>query len=101
MYYTIVFLLCLYITEKTGSLFFKETNKLDKAQLFEMRNRKNVNIYSLEGIDGYFYGILLPNTTYLTHFSLRLYEGGIWLSSQEVFKNQPKMFQVFRKCPFP
>lgn len=77
--------------------FFKETNKLDKAQLFEMRNRKNVNIYSLEGIDGYFYGILLPNTTYLTHFSLRLYEGGIWLSSQEVFKNQPKMFQVFQE----
>lgn len=77
--------------------FFKETNKLDKAQLFEMRKRKNVNIYSLEGIDGYFYGILLPNTTYLTHFSLRLYEGGIWLSSQEVFKNQPKMFQVFQE----
>lgn len=76
--------------------FFKETNKLDKAQLFEMRNRKNVNIYSLEGIDGYFYGILLPNTTYLTHFSLRLYEGGIWLSSQEVLRTSQRCFKYFR-----
>lgn len=77
--------------------FFKETKKEDKAQLFEMRNRKDVNIYTLEGIDGYFYGILLPDTSYLTHFSLCLYEEGIWLSSQKVFKKQPKMFQVFQE----
>ena len=76
---------------------FKKAKKEDKAQLFEMRNRKNVNVYTLEGVEGYFYGILLPDTSYLTHFSLRLYKGGIWLSSQDEFKKQPKMFEVFQE----
>ena len=51
----------------------------DKAELFRFRIHSSVNIYRLDSYEDYFYGYMLPDSSYLTDFSLRPYEDGFVL----------------------
>ena len=76
---------------------FKQIGKMNTALLLKNRDSETSSVYLLDDVYDYYYGIVLPNTRYLTHFTLRYYAPGIWLSQQDVFVNQVKMFRVFRE----
>ncbi len=51
----------------------------DKQELFRYRRASRVNVYSLKGFEDYFYGYMLPDTSYLKYFDLKLYDDGFVL----------------------
>ena len=74
----------------------------DKAELFRYRLASKTNIYNLEGFEDYFYGYMLPDTSYLKYFDLQLYDEGFVLrfpsseGSREIAEFRPdvKIFRV-------
>ncbi len=51
----------------------------DKERLFRFRRNSAVNLYYLDGYFDYFYGAMLPNTSYLRAFAVRPFEKGVVL----------------------
>lgn len=62
---------------------FQRSKMLDKARLFHYRIGSRVNIYTLDGFSDYFYGYMVPNTSYLRVFALEMFEGGFVLRLPE------------------
>ena len=58
---------------------FQEYRMYDKAGLFRYRRASKVNIYNLKGFEDYFYGYMVPDTSYLEDFDLQLYDEGFIL----------------------
>lgn len=58
---------------------FLEYGMKDKAELFRYRRASKVNIYSIGEFQDYYYGYMVPNTSYLKWFSLVPYEDGFVL----------------------
>lgn len=59
--------------------YFEQQGMTDKAKLLRFRIGSRVNIYTLDGFSDYFYGYMLPDTGYVKHFALELYEDGFLL----------------------
>lgn len=55
---------------------FEEYGMYDKAALFRYRRASKVNLYSIRGFQDYYYGYMVPNTSYLKWFALEPYEDG-------------------------
>lgn len=72
---------------------FKEYRMYDKAELFRFRRASRVNIYSLKGFEDYFYGYMVPDTSYLTKFDLQLFDDGFILMFPTT--HNPEMKQPF------
>lgn len=80
---------------------FRQNQMYDKARLFGFRVNSHVNIYSLDEFLDYFYGYMVPDTSYLKWFGLLLFENGfvLRLPTQkdprrlEEFKPSMKVFQ--------
>lgn len=81
---------------------FEKYGMKDKVKLFYYRRSSTVNLYSINGFEDYFFGYMVPNTSYLKWFELRAYEDGFViliptaLSTGHIpeFHPQPKLFQV-------
>ncbi|MDD6615257.1 MAG: nucleoside kinase [Lachnospiraceae bacterium] len=58
---------------------FRDYRMYDKEQLFRFRRNSRVNLYNLDGFEDYFYGYMVPDTSCLKHFDLRLFEDGFVL----------------------
>lgn len=58
---------------------FRERGMKDKERLLHYRRSSRVNLYSLDGLEDYFYGYMVPSTGYLGIFDLQLYEDGFVL----------------------
>ena len=58
---------------------FEEQGDPDKVLLFKYRRYSRINVYELDGYYDYFYGFMLPNTSYVPHFDLISYREGILL----------------------
>ena len=58
---------------------FRSRGMLDKAQLLRFRISSRVNVYSLEDFSDYFYGYMVPDTSYLKWFALQIFEDGFVL----------------------
>ncbi len=58
---------------------FEEQYMEDKVRLFKYRRVSNVNLYSIDGLYDYFYGYMVPDTSYLSVFELFLYSEGLVL----------------------
>ena len=58
---------------------FQQTRMPDKARLLSYRINSHVNIYTLDGFTDYFYGYMVPDTSYLKCFALELFEDGFIL----------------------
>lgn len=65
-------------TDDAIELFRKE-NMPDKARLMSYRINSHVNVYTLDGFTDYFYGYMVPNTSYLKCFALQPFEDGFAL----------------------
>ncbi len=84
---------------------FAEYGMSDKAALFRYRRASKVNIYGIRGFQDYYYGYMLPNTSYLKWFALEPFEDGFILQFPK--KKDPefvppvefskKVFEVLRK----
>lgn len=77
--------------------YFASKGEYERSALLHTRTSQTSNLYRLGEAEGYFYGHMLPNTSYLTHFSLRYYAPGIWISPYEWHHDQPKLFRVFEE----
>ena len=55
---------------------FRDRGMYDKARLLHYRRSSRVNLYSLDGLDDYFYGYMAPSTGMLKVYDLALYEDG-------------------------
>lgn len=84
---------------------FAEYGMDDKAALFRYRRASKVNLYSIGGFQDYYYGYMVPNTSYLKWFALETFEDGFVLQFPR--KGEPtvvspvafskKVFDVLRK----
>lgn len=59
---------------------FSEQNMTDKVKLFRYRSSSSVNLYNLDGFIDYYYGYMLPDTSYVTAFRLEPYHEGILMT---------------------
>jgi len=58
---------------------FNREQMYDKEHLFRYRRVSTVNVYSIEDFDDYFFGYMVPDTGYLSHFALHLFDEGFVL----------------------
>ena len=58
---------------------FQRAKLIHKANLLSFRINSHVNVYSLDGFVDYFYGYMVPDTSYLKCFGLELFENGFVL----------------------
>ena len=82
--------------EEAIALFEKEGLQ-EKADLLRYRHAKKVSVYQLCGLADYYYGVMLPNASYLKQFSLKKYGKGLWLSKESTFIDQPKLFEAYEE----
>ena len=77
----------------------------DKEKLFGYRRVSRVNLYSVNEFEDYFYGYMVPDTSYLKYFELYLYDEGLILQMPEwkaptvvpPFRPLHKLFQVLNE----
>lgn len=65
-------------TDEAISLFGDYGMK-DKEKLFHYRRVSRVNLYSIGDFEDYNYGYMVPDTSYLKYFDLKLYDDGFVL----------------------
>lgn len=85
---------------------FRKHRMFDKVQLFRYRRVSRVNIYSIGGFEDYYYGYMLPDTSYIRYFDLVQYENGFVLMLPQMdhprktpeFVPQKKLFHVYKEA---
>ena len=64
--------------DEAAALFERE-GLHHKVKLLDFRTTSNVNIYTLDGLPNYFYGRMVPDTSYVKVFALETFENGFVL----------------------
>lgn len=78
--------------------FFRKNDMEETAALLKYRQSKECSIYQLDDCYGYFWGVLLPNTKYITHYQIKRYYDGLWLSiNDKPFIYQDKLLTIFKR----
>lgn len=83
--------------------FFKDRGMKDKERLLHYRRSSRVNIYSLDGLEDYYYGYMVPSTGFLTLFDLEKYEEGFVLlfpnknGTMEPLQTSNKLYHTLRE----
>lgn len=84
--------------------YFKQKGMYDKERLIHYRRGSQINLYSLDGVDDYFYGYMAPSTGMLKFFALESYEDGFLLlypdqDSRQVapFESSQKLFHTLQE----
>jgi len=72
---------------------FEKNRMSDKAKLFRFRITSRTNLYALSGFRDYYYGCMVPDTSYLSVFDLVLYGDGFVLRMPE--KSAPGVLPPF------
>lgn len=84
---------------------FRRHGMHDKEKLFEYRRVSSVNVYAINEFEDYYYGYMVPDTSYLKYFSLHLFDDGFVLQmptaeepeSVPPFKPHQKLFQILKR----
>ena len=79
-------------TDDAIDLFHKH-RMYDKERLFRYRRVSRVNIYSIGGVEDYYYGYMVQNTGYIKYFDLILHDDGFMLMLPQ--KDNPQEVPVF------
>ncbi len=58
---------------------FEDQGRMDKVDLLKYRKRDSVSLYKLDGFYDYFYGHMVPSTSYVKAFDLELFDHGLVL----------------------
>ncbi len=83
---------------------FKKQGMSDKVSLLKYRRSSEINVYKLEDFYDYFYGYMLPNTSYIQHFKLdKFHDGMLFTLPMKVDPNilkvsepREKLFQTMK-----
>lgn len=83
--------------------YFEQDGQKDKVELLKYRKYKTITMYGLDGHYDYFYGGMLPSTSYIDKFSLACHYPGILvrypsspdMKTVEAYKMHGKQFKVF------
>ncbi|MEG1733177.1 MAG: nucleoside kinase, partial [Longicatena sp.] len=65
------------IPTKEAIAYFESIGMENKANLLRERNAATSTVYSLCDWHDYFYGFMLPDTSYIKHFSICFYSPGL------------------------
>lgn len=76
---------------------FEALGMQDKASLLRQRTSAKCSIYTCAGVDDYFYGVMLPDASWIRQFNLQAVHQGFWFSTEKAFVDQPKLFEVYRQ----
>ncbi len=83
--------------------FFAQQDQMDKVKLLNYRRTPTITMYELNGTYDYFYGAMLPNTSYLKSFALKSrypgmlvqYPNDANMQITEDIQNHKKQYRVF------
>ena len=83
----------------------KKSGRDDMYHVLEVRTKSYFTIYRCGDIEDYFYGYMVPDTSYLDLFSLKFYAPGLIMLYPEKsnpgvlpeFKEQKKLFAIFNE----
>ena len=67
------------VSVEEAAALFEQEGLHRKVKLLDFRTSSNVNIYMLDGLANYFYGCMLPDTSYVKVFALEAFESGFVL----------------------
>lgn len=84
---------------------FRALGHDDRLRLLRYRNKDYLTTYKLRAVTDYFYGYMVPSTSYLRWFRLRHYKPGFilrfprrhWPTSLRPFRDYAKLIAVFRE----
>ena len=84
---------------------FVKSGREDRFHAIEHRKKSHVTIYNCDGLDDYFYGYMVPDTGYITVFSLKFYAPGLIVMFPDKnnteklpeFEEQKKLFNIFNE----
>lgn len=84
---------------------FRKHGMMDKVELFKYRRSSQVNLYSVDGFEDYYYGYMVPSTGYIKYFKLYAYDDGFVIQfpikeEPDVvppFEPQNKLFKVLKE----
>ncbi|NLE51904.1 MAG: nucleoside kinase [Chloroflexi bacterium] len=76
---------------------FRKSGDQDKVRLLQFRSKPYLTIYTLRGQADYFYGYMVPNTGYLTLFSVLPEEDGFVL--QYPRRESPNVIRPYVRSP--
>lgn len=90
--------------EEAKDIFIK-SGREDRFHAIEHRKKSHVTIYNCDGLDDYFYGYMVPDTGYITVFSLKFYSPGLIVMFPDKsngeklpnFREQKKLFNIFNE----
>jgi uridine kinase len=93
------------VSKAEAASIFEELRMGSKKRLLDYREEDYVNIYSLGWLKNYFYGYMVPSTSYLQQFDLRLFSEGLILLHPDKFSQttlpeyveQAKLAQIYRE----
>lgn len=98
------------IIKRTVSLdegfdFFEKNRMYDKVNLFKYRRISAINLYTVGWFTNYFYGFMVPSTSFLKYFKLVQYDKGFVIQyptrsyPHEILPYKPfnKLFQIFKE----
>ena len=85
---------------------FEKQGMMDKVKLFRYRRTSSVNVYECDGYYDYYYGYMMPNTSYVKWFDVIPYEDGFMLllptgehvDGVEKFADRRKLFESLREA---
>ena len=80
---------------------FEKLGMQDKIKLFRYRRSSSINVYCLGDYYDYYYGYMMPSTSYVTEFDVIPYENGLMLVlpynneplSEDTFQPRHKLFE--------
>ena len=85
------------VSTDDARVLFAKAGMEDKNKLFRFRRSSLVSVYSLDGYDDYYYGYMLPDSSYIDKFSLETYEDGFMLVLPE--SSEPDTLRPFVPRP--
>ena len=91
------------VTREQAIAHFEATGQSDKVELLKYRPYENFQLYSLDGMLEYFYGVMAPSTGCLDVFELRFHLPGVVLQLPDPmnpdqaapFYDVPKLMKTF------
>ncbi len=91
------------VTTESARELYKKTGRLDKYEVLEHRQKPYVTVYNCGGYEDYYYGYMVPDTSYIKCFSLKFHQPGVVIQFPSkakpeelpTFEEQKKLFKVF------
>lgn len=91
------------ISTEQAKEMYKALGRMDKYEVIEHRQKRYVTFYNCGSFEDYYYGFMVPDTSYISCFALKFYQPGVIIQFPSrtnpcelpAFKEQKKLFNIF------